>query len=182
MFSHHALSTAWPRKTPNTPMGTPKTCYAYGEENRAEAGPAAPRTAHAATISGPASTTGSTSSPGRPTGHSRSPRPRAGQPTVTARAAHSPPPYTRPGSDHSPTQPRHRSTPNSRGPLPRTAPGRPPAPPTQIIPLYTHRHRPPRPHRTTGPVVTPANRATTEQIPDTTPGLAEIKNIFDFPY
>jgi len=41
MFSHHALSTAWPWKMPNTPKVAPRTCYAHGEESRTERGPTA---------------------------------------------------------------------------------------------------------------------------------------------
>lgn len=59
------------------PQGTTKTCYAHGEETRAEPGPTAAGAAHAATISGHALTTGSaSSSPGRHTRRSRTPRPR----------------------------------------------------------------------------------------------------------
>ena len=58
----------------NPPPGAPKTCYAHGEEARTERGPTAAEAARAATISGPASTTGSaTGSPCRHTRHSSGP-------------------------------------------------------------------------------------------------------------
>ena len=152
------------------PRGTPKTCYAHGEETRAEPGPTAAGAAHAATITGPASTTGSaTGSPCRHTRHSsgpttapgtrrsRSPRPRwtahrqqppQHPPTVTTCTAHSPPPYTRPGSHRSPAQ---IDTATPHAPHSPRPPRTPHAPPTQIIPLYPHQHRPPATKPAPGP-------------------------------
>lgn len=129
----------------------PKTGYAVGEETRAEPGPTAAGAVHAATISGPASTTGSaTGSPCRHTRHSSGPatapgtrRSRSPSPRWTAHRQ--PPRSTRPPSPpaqrtaHRPTRaqaaPTARHSPgtdrqrHSSQPTPRTAPGCPPAPP-----------------------------------------------------